>query len=76
MVPGVNVGGEEGGRFRIGTADDEVGGTHNVALETHGDEAVDVFGDGDEDLSERGSEHQRANEVWRPKGIKWKGQKK
>lgn len=63
MVPRVNVSGEEGGGFRVGTADDEVGGAHDVALETHGDEAVDMFGDGDEDLGEGESERQPANET-------------
>lgn len=63
MVPRVNVSGEEGSGFRVGTTDDEVGGAHDVALETHGHEAVDMFRDGDEDLGEGESDRQPANET-------------
>lgn len=56
MVLRVNVSGEEGGGFRVGMVDDEVGGVYDVVLEMYGDEVVDMFGDGDEDLGEGESE--------------------
>lgn len=51
VVAGVNVGGDEGSGLRVGTGDDEVGGAHDVALETDGNETVDVLRNGDKDLS-------------------------
>lgn len=50
LIARVDVGGDEGSCFRVGTGDDEVGRAHDVALEAHGDETVDVFRDGYEHL--------------------------
>lgn len=51
VVTWVNVGGDEGSGLRVGTGNDEVGGAHDVALEAHSDETVDVLRDGDKNLS-------------------------
>ena len=50
VVARVDVGGDQRGGLGVGARDDEVGAAHDVALETHSNEAIDVFGDGNEDL--------------------------
>jgi hypothetical protein len=51
MVAVVDVGGDEGGGFRVGTSDNKILNTHDVVLQTDGDETVDVLRDGDQDLA-------------------------
>lgn len=51
VVAGVDVGGDEGRGLRVGTGNDEVLSAHDVALEAHGNETVNVLRDGDKDLA-------------------------
>jgi hypothetical protein len=51
VVAVVDVCRDERRSFRIGTCDDEVLDTHNVVLESDGDETVDVLRDGHKDLA-------------------------
>jgi len=43
VISRINVGGDESGSFRVGPGNDEIGGSHDITLESHGDESVDVF---------------------------------
>lgn len=51
VVAVVDVGGDEGGGFRVGTGNDKVLDAHDVVLQTNGDETVDVLRDGNQDLA-------------------------
>lgn len=47
MIPDIDGAAEEFAAFRVRSGDEKVFGSHNIPLESCGDESIDVFGNGD-----------------------------